>query len=86
MAICSHCGGEMTEGISCLTDPVVIDGLSRPGHRLRLRDRARLHVRSGKDRSLPLPRAAAGRLALIIASPRTAARLTALPPVTKVSG
>jgi hypothetical protein len=26
MAICSHCGGEMTEGISCLTDPVVIDG------------------------------------------------------------
>jgi hypothetical protein len=26
MAICSHCGGEMTEGISCLTDPVVIGG------------------------------------------------------------
>ena len=26
MAICSHCGGEMTDGISCLTDPVVIDG------------------------------------------------------------
>jgi hypothetical protein len=26
MAICSHCGGEMTEGISCLTDPVIIGG------------------------------------------------------------
>jgi hypothetical protein len=26
MAICSHCGGEMSEGISCLTDPVVIGG------------------------------------------------------------
>jgi hypothetical protein len=26
MAICSQCGGEMTEGISCLTDPVIIDG------------------------------------------------------------
>ena len=26
MAICAHCGGEMTEGISCLTDPVIIDG------------------------------------------------------------
>jgi len=26
MAICAHCGGEMTEGISCLTDPVMIGG------------------------------------------------------------
>src|ERR1700721_1123908 len=26
MAICSHCGGEMTEGISCLTDPLIING------------------------------------------------------------
>ena len=26
MAICSHCGGEMTEGISCLTDPIIIGG------------------------------------------------------------
>jgi hypothetical protein len=26
MAICTHCGGEMTEGISCLTDPIVIGG------------------------------------------------------------
>ncbi len=26
MAICLHCGGEMTEGISCLTDPVIING------------------------------------------------------------
>ena len=26
MAICAHCGGEMTEGISCLTDPVMIRG------------------------------------------------------------
>jgi hypothetical protein len=43
MAICSHCGGEMAEGISCLTDPVVIGGRSyapipwgqelRPRHR-----------------------------------------------------
>jgi hypothetical protein len=24
MAVCAHCGGEMSEGISCLTDPVVI--------------------------------------------------------------
>jgi hypothetical protein len=28
MAICVHCGGEMTEGISCLTDPIVIGGRS----------------------------------------------------------
>ena len=43
MAICSHCGGEMMEGISCLTDPVIIGGRSyapipwgqelRPRHR-----------------------------------------------------
>jgi hypothetical protein len=26
MAVCAHCGGETTEGISCLTDPVVVDG------------------------------------------------------------
>jgi hypothetical protein len=26
MAICKHCGGEMTEGISCLSDPIVIRG------------------------------------------------------------
>ena len=26
MAICSHCGGEMTDGISCLIDPIVIGG------------------------------------------------------------
>ncbi len=24
MAICSQCGGEMTDGISCLTDPLII--------------------------------------------------------------
>ena len=43
MAICSHCGGEMTDGISCLTDPVVIDGKSyapiRWGQELRPRHR-----------------------------------------------
>ncbi len=43
MAICSHCGGEMTEGISCLTDPVVIDGKAfarvRWGQELRPRHR-----------------------------------------------
>ena len=33
MAICSHCGGDMTDAISCLTDPVVIDG--RPYARIR---------------------------------------------------
>ena len=26
MAICSQCGGEMTDGISCLTDPMIIGG------------------------------------------------------------
>jgi len=26
MAICARCGGEMTDGISCLTDPIVIGG------------------------------------------------------------
>ena len=26
MALCAHCGGEVNDGISCLTDPVVIDG------------------------------------------------------------
>ena len=97
MAICSHCGGEMTEGISCLTDPVIIDGrayapipwgqelrprhryepeecrdcgtplgrgapsgllhgavpgLPRPGHRVRLPVRARLHFESaGRTRA-----------------------------------
>ena len=43
MAICSHCGGEMTDGISCLTDPVVIDGRTyapiRWGQELRPRHR-----------------------------------------------
>ena len=43
MAICSHCGGEMTDGISCLTDPVVIDGRAyapvRWGQELRPRHR-----------------------------------------------
>ena len=43
MAICSHCGGEMTDGISCLTDPVVIDGKPyapvRWGQELRPRHR-----------------------------------------------
>ncbi len=43
MAICSHCGGEMTEGISCLTDPIVIDGKAyapvRWGQELRPRHR-----------------------------------------------
>ncbi len=48
MAICSQCGGEMTEGISCLTDPVVIDGRAyspipwgqelRPRHRYEPED------------------------------------------------
>ena len=48
MAICSHCGGEMTEGISCLTDPVVIEGRAyvpipwgqelRPRHRYEPED------------------------------------------------
>jgi hypothetical protein len=26
MAICKICGGEMTDGISCLSDPIVIGG------------------------------------------------------------
>jgi hypothetical protein len=43
MAICSHCGGEMTEGISCLTDPIVIDGRTytrvRWGQEIRPRHR-----------------------------------------------
>jgi hypothetical protein len=26
MAICRHCGGEMTDGISCLSDPIIIGG------------------------------------------------------------
>ncbi|HWE65581.1 MAG TPA: hypothetical protein VG298_02945 [Acidimicrobiales bacterium] len=26
MAMCAHCGGEMTEGVSCRTEPVSIDG------------------------------------------------------------
>jgi len=30
MAICSHCGGETTEGISCLTDPMIIGGRAYP--------------------------------------------------------
>ena len=41
MAICEHCGGEMSDGISCLTDPIVIDG------------RAYLPVRWGQE---PRPR------------------------------
>ncbi len=43
MAVCSHCGGEMTEGISCLTDPVIIGGKAfariRWGQELRPRHR-----------------------------------------------
>jgi hypothetical protein len=43
MAICSHCGGEMTDGISCLTDPVLIGGKAyapvRWGQELRPRHR-----------------------------------------------
>jgi hypothetical protein len=43
MAICLQCGGEMTEGISCLTDPVVIGGRSYApipfGHEVRPRHR-----------------------------------------------
>jgi hypothetical protein len=43
MAICSHCGGEMTDGISCLTDPVIIGGKAyapvRWGQELRPRHR-----------------------------------------------
>ena len=43
MPICSHCGGEMTDGISCLTDPVIIGGKAyapvRWGQELRPRHR-----------------------------------------------
>jgi hypothetical protein len=56
MAICSHCGGEMTEGISCLTDPVVIDG--RPYAPIRwgqeLRPRHRYEPEECRDCGTPL--------------------------------
>ena len=43
MAICSQCGGEMTDGISCLTDPLIIDSRAyapvRWGQELRPRHR-----------------------------------------------
>jgi len=43
MAICTRCGGETTDGISCLTDPIIIGGKSyapvRWGQELRPRHR-----------------------------------------------
>jgi len=43
MAICTRCGGEITDGISCLTDPVSIGGKTYPpvlwGQELRPRHR-----------------------------------------------
>ena len=114
MAICSHCGGEMTEGISCLTDPVVIEGKPhapirwgqepRPRHRYEPEDcrdcgtpLGGVHhpgccmercpachgqaigcgcvsepfcaFESSRQRPLPLPRAAAGGLALRVSRP-----------------
>ena len=56
MAICSHCGGEMTDGISCLTDPVVIDG--KPYAPIRwgqeLRPRHRYEPEDCRDCGTPL--------------------------------
>ena len=135
MAICSHCGGEMTEGISCLTDPVVIDGRAyapipwgqelRPRHRYEpeeCRDCGTplggIHhpgccmercpachgqaigcdcltepdctFEASQGRSLPRPRAAAGRLALIARAGLTATvashkggRMTSAPGISE---
>ena len=64
MAICSHCGGEMTEGISCLTDPVVIEGRAYApipwGQELR--PRHRYEPEECRDCGTPLGRDPSSRL------------------------
>ncbi len=56
MAVCSHCGGEMTEGISCLTDPVIIGGkaLARVRWGQELRPRHRYEPEECRDCGTPL--------------------------------